>query len=95
MYYLSAEEGFSLLTGVYPYNAAFRFGYGGYDYFTIRPDFGFLCIVENLNVSPLNIIEEKIKERLFANYQLEIQSIYRAIENGALPSAKHTQTLPD
>lgn len=85
MYILDAETGFSLLTGVFPSSAAFRFKFEGKEFFTIRPDFCHLIIAKNFFVSPLNIVEKKIKAALFANYQLEIKSIYLAIESDLLP----------
>jgi hypothetical protein len=80
-HFIDPEEALSVLTGIRPRTAAFLFKWEGKAYFTMRPDFGLLCIMSNFNEMPINCYESGIREQLLRKASEEIESIFRAIKN--------------
>jgi len=83
-YYIDPEEALFVLTDIKPSDASYQFNWKDSVYFTMRPDFGLLCIMSNLNVVPINCYENEIQSKLLDYAWEEIEAIYRAIKNGEI-----------
>jgi hypothetical protein len=90
-YYIHPEEALFVLTGIIPERASYRFNWKDSVYFTMRPNFGLLCIMSNSNEMPLNCYESKIRDKLFDYAWEEIEVIYRAIKNGEILNDGNTE----
>lgn len=89
--YLNPEEALFLLTGSIVNHAVYRFEFNGENVFTMRPDYGRLCILTNLSEPPINSYEEKIREKML-HHSEKIAAIYYGIKHGEIqnlvPSGK-------
>ena len=83
-YYIDPEEALFVLTDIRPNDASYLFNWKHSVYFTMRPDFGLLCIMSNLNEMPINCYESEIRDKLLDYAWEEIEAIYRAIKNGEI-----------
>lgn len=83
-YYINPEEALFVLTDIRPNDASYLFNWKDSVYFTMRPDFGLLCIMSNLNELPINCFESEISDKLLEYAWEEIEAIYRAIKNGEI-----------
>jgi len=83
-YYIDPEEALFVLTDIRPSYASYLFNWKDSVYFTMRPDFGLLCIMSNLNEVPINCYESEIRDKLMDYAWEEIEAIYRAIKNGEI-----------
>jgi len=89
--YINPEESLFLLTGSIVNHAVYRFECNGENVFTMRPDYGRLCILTNLSEAPINSYEEKIREKMI-HHREKIAAIYYGIKHGEIqnlvPSGK-------
>lgn len=81
--HLNPEEALFLLTGTIANHAVYRFEWDGEDLFTMRPDFGRLCILTNFSEPPINSYEKSIRENLLC-YRAEVAAIYFAVKHNEI-----------
>jgi len=83
-HFIDPEEALFILTGIISSSASYLFEWEETVYFTMRPDFGLLCIMSNLNEMPINCYESGIRDQLLDEARVEIEAIYRAIKNSEI-----------
>ncbi|MBI9083357.1 MAG: hypothetical protein JEZ11_07145 [Desulfobacterales bacterium] len=81
VYYLNPEEALCVLTGVSLYLACYLFDWKGEMFFTMRPDFGHLTILNDFDEPPINLYEDRLSQRLLDVAGVEVEAISRAIRN--------------
>jgi hypothetical protein len=88
--YLDIADGFFLATGIDVRFGVYRFTWQGAMYLTMRPDFFFKSLVNNLNEPPVNALESTVRDRLL-DYYRELDALTYALVKGEL---KATEVYP-
>ncbi len=82
--YLDIVEGIFLVTGITLSFGVFRFEWCEDVFFNMRPDFGFLCLVTDLNEPPINDVEAVVLKELASYNYVTFEAIKRAIDTGEI-----------
>lgn len=85
--YLDIADGFFLATGIDVRFGVYRFTWQEEMFFTMRPDFFFKSLVNNLNELPINSLESAVRDCLL-DYYREVDAVTYALVKGELQATE-------